>query len=64
MLVWDWSEGRVVAEEHLTRRKRLATLETDLEGRTLFMNPGPAKVGLLGMLELEGSTVHASTMLV
>jgi Icc-related predicted phosphoesterase len=63
MLVWDWSEGRVVEEARLTRRKRVATLEADLEGRTLFMNPGPAKVGLLGTLELEGSRVRASTLL-
>ena len=62
MVVWDWSEGRVIAQEHLRRGRDSASIEADLEGRTLFMNPGPAKVGLLGVLELEGSQVKASTL--
>ncbi len=48
----DWEEGRVVASDK-------ECLESDRAGTTLFFNPGPAKDGYVGRLEVEGDVVRA-----
>lgn len=50
--LYDWDLGRVA-----TRDKD--HLETDRPDTTLFFNPGPAKDGYVGRLEVEGDTVRA-----
>ena len=52
IVAFDWESGKV-----LSRDKDL--LETDRPDTTLFFNPGPAKDGFLGRLEIEGDTVSA-----
>jgi Icc-related predicted phosphoesterase len=52
IVAYDWESGKVLA-----RDKEL--LETDGPGTTLFFNPGPAKDGFLGRLEIEGDAVSA-----
>jgi Icc-related predicted phosphoesterase len=52
IVVYSWESGKVLA-----RDKEL--LETDDPDTTLFFNPGPAKDGFLGRLEIEGDTISA-----
>jgi len=53
LVLWDWATGHVEEEER-------TELATDIRGKTLFMNPGPASDGVLGVLELRGHKVQAS----
>jgi len=50
--IHDWEEGKVTARDK-------DHLETDRAGTTLFFNPGPAKDGYVGRLEVEGDLVRA-----
>ena len=53
LVLWDWATGRAEEEER-------TELASDIRGKTLFMNPGPASDGTLGVLELRGHKVQAS----
>lgn len=53
ILLWDWPSGREVAREATSMEAEVGP------DQTLFMNPGPAKDGLLGELRLEGEGVSA-----
>ncbi len=53
LVLWDWAVGQAEEEQR-------TSLEADVRGKTLFMNPGPASDGVLGVLELRGHKVHAS----
>lgn len=52
VVVHDWATDKVLA-----RDKEM--LETDGPGTTLFFNPGPAKDGYVGRLEVDGDIVRA-----
>jgi Icc-related predicted phosphoesterase len=56
VVLWDWGEGKVVGKD-----RSGMSVETTV-GRTLFMNPGPAKDGRLGLLEVDGERIEASTI--
>jgi Icc-related predicted phosphoesterase len=49
---YDWSTGKVVARDK-------DYLEIEGPDRTLFFNPGPAKDGYVGRLEMEEGVVRA-----
>lgn len=53
LVLWDWAAGHIEEEQR-------TELSTDVRGKTLFMNPGPASEGLLGVIELRGHKVQAS----
>jgi len=50
--IYDWRLGKVVARDR-------EFLETRDPGTTLFFNPGPAKDGFVGRLEVEDGLVRA-----
>ena len=52
IVAYDWESGTVLSRDK-------DTLEIDRPGTTLFFNPGPAKDGFLGRLEIEGDTISA-----
>lgn len=52
VVVYDWHQGKVVARDR-------EALDTSDPGTTLFFNPGPAKDGFVGRLEVEGDLVRA-----
>lgn len=56
IVLWDWPSGRAMATDGVSME-----VEVD-EDQTLFMNPGPAKDGLLGELEMQGASTRASIM--
>jgi Icc-related predicted phosphoesterase len=47
----DWAKGEEVARDG-------EALGTDDQGTTLFFNPGPAKDGYLGLLDVDGDVVR------
>ena len=49
---YEWASGRVVAEDK-------EFLESRDRGMTLFFNPGPAKDGYVGRLEMRDGLVRA-----
>jgi Icc-related predicted phosphoesterase len=49
--ILDWETGKVVARDR-------EFLEMRGPGQTLFFNPGPAKDGFVGRLEVEGDAVR------
>ncbi len=55
IVLWDWDAGEAAAEEG-------GSMEADLRGRTLFMNPGPAKDGRLGEVVVRGRKVQAKIL--
>lgn len=52
IIIHDWKEGRVVARDK-------EYLETTDPGTTLFFNPGPAKDGFVGRLEVKDGLIRA-----
>ena len=55
MLLWDWAENRPALEVD-------RSIDEDMRGRTLFLNPGPASGGRLAELELRGHRARASIL--
>ena len=55
IVLWDWA-----ANSPAVGAPR--TIDEDVRGRTLFLNPGPASSGRLALLELKGHRVKASIL--